>query len=111
MDRYLTKIIFQIISGNGNHTPQFDEQLRLILAEDDSEAITKAKRLGEDEQDSFFNDKNQPVKWKFVDVTELYKLSEMIDGAEIFSRIQEHDHADAYIELLHRRAAQLKQTE
>src|SRR2546428_5856383 len=111
MNWYLAKIIFQIICGNGNHTPQFDEQLRLILAEDETEALMKAKKLGEVEQDSFFNEQNQLVKWQFIDVAELYRLSNMIDGAEIFSRIEEYENADAYLELVHRRAAQLQQTE
>jgi hypothetical protein len=111
MNWYLTKIIFQIICGDGNHTPQFDEQLRLILAEDEAEALIKANTIGEDEQESFLNERTQLVKWQFVDVTELYKLNNMIDGAEIFSRIEEYDHADAYIDLAHRRAAQLQQME
>ncbi|HYV91342.1 MAG TPA: DUF4288 domain-containing protein [Chitinophagales bacterium] len=111
MNWYLSKIIFQIICGTGNHTPQFDEQLRLILAEDETEALAKAKKIGEDEQESFLNEHNRLVQWHFIDVTELYKLSNMIDGAEIFSRIEEYDHADAYIELVRRRAVQLQQME
>ena len=111
MNSYLSKIIFQIICGDGNHTPQFDEQLRLIFAEDESEALAKAKKIGEDGQDSFFNEKKQLVKWQFIDVAELYKLSNMTDGAEIFSRIEEHDHADAYRKLVHRKASLLQQTE
>ena len=30
MKWYLAKIVYRIICGEGNHTPQFDEQLRLI---------------------------------------------------------------------------------
>jgi hypothetical protein len=111
MQWYLAKIIFQIICGSGNHTPQFDEQLRLVAASDHQEALTKAKKIGEDEQGSFTNERQQLVKWQFIDVAELYKLSNMIDGAEIFSRIEEYDHAESYIELVHRRAARLHQTE
>jgi hypothetical protein len=111
MNWYLLKIIFQIMCGNGNHTPQFDEQLRLILGEDENEALAKAKKIGEGEQDSFFNEKRQLVRWQFIGVSELYNLSNMIDGAEIFSRIEEYAHADAYIKLVHRRAEQLQQTE
>lgn len=84
MNWYLAKIIFQIICGSGNHTPQFDEQLRLIVADEQHEALTKAKKIGEDEQESFFNERQQLVKWQFIDVAELYRLSNMIDGAEIF---------------------------
>jgi hypothetical protein len=111
MNWYLAKIIFQIICGNGNHTPQFDEQVRLIIAEDETEALMKAKKIGETEQDSFFNAGRRLVQWQFIDVAELYKLSHLLDGAEVFSRIQEYDHADAYINLVRNRAARLQRTE
>ncbi|MFA6946933.1 MAG: DUF4288 domain-containing protein, partial [Pedobacter sp.] len=33
MNWYVAKLIFRITCRNGNHQPQFDEQLRLISAE------------------------------------------------------------------------------
>lgn len=53
MNWYLSKLVYQIICDNGSHTPQFDEQLRLIHAEDDLHAFQKARLLGEREQDLF----------------------------------------------------------
>ena len=41
MKWYLAKIVFQIICGDGKHTAQFDEQLRLIAAADEDEAFGK----------------------------------------------------------------------
>jgi phage anti-repressor protein len=104
MNWYLSKIVYQIICGDGNHTAQFDEQLRLIAAADEHEAFNKAKQIGMMEQESFLNDKNNLVKWKFINVCELYKLSELIDGAELYSRIQEADDADRFIEMIHHKA-------
>jgi Domain of unknown function (DUF4288) len=104
MNWYLTKIVYQIICGDGNHTPQFDEQLRLIAAADEHEAFRKAKQIGVMEQESFLNEKQHLVKWKFINVCELYKLSELIDGAELYSRIQEADDAGRFIEIVHRKA-------
>lgn len=108
MNWYLTKIVYQIICGDGNHTAQFDEQLRLIAADNEHEAFNKAKQIGIMEQESFLNDKNNLVKWKFIDVCELYKLSELIDGAEMYSRIQEADDAGSYIEMIRRKADYLQ---
>jgi hypothetical protein len=34
MKWYLAKFVYQVISGNGNHSPQFDEQMRLIRADE-----------------------------------------------------------------------------
>ncbi len=97
MNWYITKIVYQIICGEGNHTAQFDEQLRLILAQDGQQAFHKAQQLGLTGEQSFMNDKKHLVKWKFIDVCELYRLSELIDGAEIYSRVQEADDADRFI--------------
>lgn len=97
MKWYLAKIIYRIICGEGVHTPQFDEQLRLIHAEDDFHAFQKARRIGEKEEDKFLNDHLKPVHWKFIDITELHPLDELIDGAEIYSKIDEKDDAMKYI--------------
>lgn len=104
MNWYLTKIVYQIICGEGNHTPQFDEQLRLIAAPDAQEAFYKAQRIGLMEEESFLNQKKHLVKWKFVDVCELYKLSELIDGAEIYSRIQEVEDAQGFVSMVRSKA-------
>jgi hypothetical protein len=104
MNWYLTKIVYQIICGDGNHTAQFDEQLRLISAADEVEAFSKAQHIGKMEEESFYNQRQQMVSWKFINVCELYKLSELIDGAEIYSRIQEADNADRFVEMVHGKA-------
>jgi hypothetical protein len=108
MNWYLSKIIFRIVCGEGNHTPQFDEQLRLIAAHNEEEAFTKAFQLGEKEQDRFYNHEQQLVQWKFITVAELYRLSGLLDGAEMYSRIQETDDPEGYIDLATRRAGHIR---
>ena len=107
MNWYLAKIIFRIICGDGQHTAQFDEQLRLIAAEDKNEAFAKALALGEREQDAFFNMKEQLVQWQFINVTEIYQFNELIDGAEMYSRVEEREDGDGYIEMVNKKAAGL----
>ena len=108
MNWYLGKLIFRIICGDGNHTPQFDEQLRLIAARDEQEAFDKAMSIGRREQDGFFNDEQQLVQWKFINVAELYRLSGLLDGAEMYSRIQETDDPEAYIDHANRLADHIR---
>jgi hypothetical protein len=103
MNWYMAKIVFRIICGEGNHTPQFDEQLRLIGAGSEEEAFEKAKAIGEKDQESFLNQKNQLVHWKFINVPELYKLS-LTDGAEMYSRVQETEHAGNFIDSINKKA-------
>jgi hypothetical protein len=107
MNWYLAKMVYRIICGDGEHTPQFDEQLRLIKAHDEFHAFQKAQLLGEREQDNFLNAAQKPVHWKFIDVSELHKLDDLIDGAEMYSKICEEDDANIYIHTTHLRAAHL----
>ncbi len=107
MKWYLAKLIYRIICGEGNHKPQFDEQLRLICADDDLKAFQKARLTGHREQDTFLNNAQKLVHWKFIDVSELHALTDLTDGAEIYSRVHEDDDADTYIEAAKMRAALL----
>jgi hypothetical protein len=104
MNWYLAKVVFQVICGKGNHTAQFDEQLRIIEACDQQQAFQKAQQIGIQEEDTFLNQSMQLVQWKFVDVCELYQLNNIIDGAEMYSRITEVDNASQYIEVIRRKA-------
>ena len=108
MNWYLAKIIYRITCGDGLHAGQFDEQLRLIAAADKEEAFCKAQTIGQQEEEIFFNQKQQLVQWQFINVCELYKLSELIDGAELYSRIEERDNADAYIHIIHKKAQHIQ---
>lgn len=108
MNWYLTKLVYRIICGNGEHTAQFDEQLRLITAENEEAALLKATQIGEKEQDCFTNINQQLVQWKFINVAELYKLQEIIDGAELYSMIKETGDAESYINFITQKAQNIQ---
>lgn len=107
MKWYISRIVFQIICGDGNHTAQFDEQLRLIHADSLDAAFDKATALGNSEAETFYNQKDQLVQWKFIDVSDLYLLS-LIDSVELCSKIEEVAEAEDYISLLHAKSDQIK---
>lgn len=108
MNWYLAKVVYQIICGDGDHTPQFDEQLRLIAADDEQTAFAKAKMIGEQEQESFVSQRSKLVQWQFINVSELYKISALIDGAELYSKIRETDNPCVYIEQINKKAAHIQ---
>lgn len=108
MNWYLTKMVFRIICGDGDHTAQFDEQLRLITATSKEEAFHKAQLLGGREEEIFFNKNQQLVQWQFISISELYQLNELIDGAEVYSRIEEKESADSYLHIIHKKAEQIR---
>lgn len=107
MNWYVTKLIFRIVSGDGNHPAQFDEQLRLICADTEQTAFEKANRIGTELQDSFSNAQKQMVKWHFVDVTEINPINGLTDGTELHYQIHEAPDADLYIAWAHHRSALL----
>ena len=107
MNWYLSKIVFQIVCGDGQHTPQFDEQLRLVHAQDEETAYAKAIAIGNAEEDTFHNNRQQLVQWRFIGVSELYQMS-LIDEAELYSRISEVDRAEDYIAMVHQKAEQIE---
>jgi len=108
MNWYISKIVFKITAENTHHTPQFDEQLRLIAAESDGEAFLKARMIGISEEDSFLNDKRNTVKWEFINVSEIIPLKNLEDGMEIYSQIHEIEEARSYIHCVHQKAQFLR---
>ncbi|MCB0430125.1 MAG: DUF4288 domain-containing protein [Flavobacteriales bacterium] len=103
MNWFTARIIYRIVTGKGEHAPQFDEQLRLIRARDKASAFEKASRLGHKEQDSFSNHKGETVEWRFVGVAELTHLGTLTDGAELTSSITEPTDAHLYTRYVHER--------
>jgi hypothetical protein len=95
MNWYMAKLVYRIVCGNGLHAPQFNEQLRLITAEDALHAFYKARLIGERETTGVPD--KIPVKWKFIDVTEILPIEKFTDGAEVWSCINEDSDAETYI--------------
>src|SRR3982750_4508705 len=73
MNWYIAKIVFNITADGVNKT-QFDEQLRLINADSTEEALLRARTIGLNEEDSFYNDNKKKVKWEFVNVADLLPI-------------------------------------
>jgi Domain of unknown function (DUF4288) len=104
MNWYLTKIVFRILYATDKQKAQFDEQLRIIMAPDPQTALDKTRRFAEDET-NFISSSDMAVKWQFVNVTEIYRINNYIDGAEIFSQLSEEENGDLYEEKINRKAA------
>ena len=110
MNWYLAKIIYRIHCGEEKDSGQFDEQLRIIFATNKEEAFHKAHSIGQQEEEVFINQQQKLVHWQFINVCELYKISKLIDGAEIYSRIEESDNANAYIDIINKKAENILST-
>jgi hypothetical protein len=104
MNLYLAKLVFSINIENEKQTAQFDEQIRIIESNDLEGAFFKPKAIGKQEESSFKNTKNETVNWKFIDVSELYALTNVKDGQQLYSVTHEMDSANAFIEFTRKKA-------
>ncbi len=98
MNWYLAKWIFQLRSGEGTHAPQFDEQWRLIRADEVAWAYEKASVLGRLDESSFLKQQSEMVLWKFIEVADIHLIGRLEDGVQLFSSTEEPQDASVYIE-------------
>lgn len=104
MSTYLVKLMFNINIDHGNHTSQFDEQIRLVEAINEEEAFHKARAIGRHEEETFINSEKKLVLWKFIDVVELYCLSDVKDGQQIYSSTHEKTDTNSFINYIRQKA-------
>lgn len=98
MNWYLAKLVFQVRSGAGAHTPQFDEQWRLIRADEVAWAYEKATVLGRMDESCYLNEARQSVEWIFIEVSDIIHIGEFNDGESIFSTTEEPTNPESYIQ-------------
>lgn len=105
MNWYIAKVVYNIVNGSGDHTPQFDEQYRLVKASSLEEAFQKAEHIGVNEEEILLSENKEIVNWNFVGISELYAINELKDGMELFSNIHEEQDRKLYIETVKMKSA------
>ena len=96
MEWYLAKLVYRFQPKTPNGTVHFEEQIRLLEAEDELHAFHKAQQMGGQEECHLENEDSGSIHWYFMDVTELLKLHSMMDGAEILSQLHKTTEPEAY---------------
>lgn len=109
MKWFLVKYIYQIISGEGSYNAQFDEQLRLMMASNVSDALKKAEDHANGFQPPFKNCKGETVTWKFICVADLHEIQIPEDGAEVTSILHEPIDVPAFLDVIEQRKTFLQQ--
>ncbi len=97
MNWYIVKLVFSIDRDQVAKSAQFDEQIRLVQARNSSDAYFKARNIGKKEETAFSSDRNETIKWRFIDVPEISLLGELKDGAEVYSNTIEIEEKTSYI--------------
>jgi Domain of unknown function (DUF4288) len=93
---YISKIVFQIVIDE-KPTSQFDEQIRLLEADNIGQAFLKAQEIGLSEQETFLSADQRLCKWTYIGTTHLNKLNNLKDGVQFFSLTNEAEEADTYV--------------
>lgn len=96
MEWYLAKLVYRFQPNTINGTVHFEEQIRLVEAEDDLHAFHKAQQIGTQEECHLEDDSTGNIHWHFIDVTELLKLQQMMDGAEVLSQSYKTTEPEVY---------------
>jgi len=103
MKWFAINLIYQVISGEGKHSPQFNEQIRLIKAVDSLNAIKKAQQSAGKFNLPITNSAGDTVVWKFVAIGGVLEIDEPADGVEINSKIIEPESSKTYLAKLKHR--------
>lgn len=93
---YISKLIFRIDETSAGEV-QYDEQWRLIQADNEAEALRKSNSLGQSENEILVKPNGKALCWEFVCVTDVFPFSSKLDGAEIFSRIEQPENEYLYM--------------
>lgn len=99
MNWYLVKFVFQIMNG-AKSTVQFDEQLRLVRADEAEWALEKANVLGWLEQSSFKSGYGSQVAWKFAGIADIQNINRLYDGAQLHGNTVEPECMLAYLKTM-----------
>jgi hypothetical protein len=99
MHWFLSKIVFRV-EHSASAKRMFDEQYRLIHAENENGAFNKALEIGLKEEESFPDSKHRTVSWKFIGIVSLNRLPELTDSMELDSRSEEPENETDYEELV-----------
>jgi hypothetical protein len=83
---YLVKLVYEVASADGTPTSQFEEQVRLIRAEELDWAREKATVLGQIGGFALLNPGCNEANRKFLNVADVCQIE---DGLHIFSTTSE----------------------
>lgn len=104
---FLAKLVFQISVDGKDHTPQFEEQFRLIKADELAWAVEKATIIGRMDENNFLNTRQQRVYWKFIETVDVLPLDGINDGMELYVQTEEPENVNSYIEIVKSKARRL----
>ncbi|GAA4468123.1 hypothetical protein GCM10023093_25160 [Nemorincola caseinilytica] len=87
MRAFTAQIIYRI-ECDGQFTDQYEEQWRLVFAEDEQMAVTEARTTGQSEETTFVDRHGRTIFWRMLAVKDLQPV-ELVNGGLLFSTVRE----------------------
>lgn len=87
MKSFTAQIIFRI-DCEGQPTDQYEEQWRLVYAENEVHALSEAREAGKNEEATFIDRHGRTICWKMLAVKDLQPI-ELTNGGLLFSKVHE----------------------
>ena len=87
MQSFTAQIIYRI-ECEGLPTDQYEEQWRLVYADDEEEGLMVAKETGRSEESTFIDRHGRTICWRMLAVKDLQPV-ELTNGGLLFSMVRE----------------------
>jgi hypothetical protein len=84
---FITNLVFSILC-EGVFTDQYEEQLRLVFAADEQDAVSIARDMGAKEEGKFVDRHGRIIGWNFIAVKDVTAV-QLEQGALLHSSIKE----------------------
>ena len=87
MGSFTAQIIYRI-ECEGLPTDQYEEQWRLVYAEDEKQALSMARESGKNEESTFIDRQGRTMCWRMVAVKDIQPV-ELKNGGLLFSMVRD----------------------
>ena len=87
MKSFTAQIIYRI-ECEGLFTDQYEEQWRLVYADDEHTALMEARQAGKNEEATFIDRHGRTICWRMLAVKDLQPI-ELKNGGLLFSMVHE----------------------
>ncbi|MDR3680144.1 MAG: DUF4288 domain-containing protein [Flavipsychrobacter sp.] len=87
MKTYTAQIVY-CIECEGRPTDQYEEQWRLVFAEDERLALDEARAIAKNEEQTIIDRHGRDIRWQLVAVKDIQEVT-LTNGSLLFSVVKE----------------------
>lgn len=85
MKPFASQIIFSI-KCDGRFTGQYDEQWRLVYADDETSAVEQAKSIGSEHNHTLVDRHGRAISWEMIAIKQVHEIG-LDEGSLLLSRV------------------------